>query len=139
MLHSKMCDKVILKNTATLKFVPYYYKNQKMCYEAADNYAHALDFVPDCYNTQEMCNKDVDACSIAFVFDSVSDQYKTQKVGDKAVDACLTALKLFPISSLRLKCLITLILLYSLKIMKTLMIQNLIDIITLFSKGLNAI
>ena len=69
-----------------------------------------------------MCNKDVDACSIAFVFDSVSDQYKTQKVGDKAVDACLTALKLFPISSLRLKCLITLILLYSLKIMKTLMI-----------------
>ena len=32
-----MCDKAILENDRTLKFVPDCYKNQKMCSKAVDN------------------------------------------------------------------------------------------------------
>ena len=52
-----MCDKVILKNSGTLMFVPDCYKYQKMGNKAVDNYAHALDFVPDCYKTEKCAIK----------------------------------------------------------------------------------
>ena len=65
-----MCDKAILENGGTLKFVPH-------CYP------HALEFVPECYKTQEMGYKAVHRCF--FVFDSISDQYKTQEIFDKVV------------------------------------------------------
>ena len=38
----QMCDRVILKNGATLKFVSNCYKNQGMCNKAVDNYLDAL-------------------------------------------------------------------------------------------------
>ena len=34
-----MCDKAILENGGTLKFVPDCYKNQEMCNKAVDNYS----------------------------------------------------------------------------------------------------
>ena len=46
-----MCDKVILKSSGTLKFVPDCYKNQKMCNKAVDKYPHAVEFVPEFYKT----------------------------------------------------------------------------------------
>ena len=30
----KMCDKALYTNPSTMKFVPEYYKTQKMCYKA---------------------------------------------------------------------------------------------------------
>ena len=36
-----MCDKVIIKNGGMLRFIPDCYKDQQLCYNAADNYAHA--------------------------------------------------------------------------------------------------
>ena len=38
----QMCDRVILKNGATLKSVSNCYKNQGMCNKAVDNYLDAL-------------------------------------------------------------------------------------------------
>ena len=40
-----MCDKAILENDGTLKFVPDSYENQEMDNKAVDNYPH----VPECY------------------------------------------------------------------------------------------
>ena len=37
-----MCDKAVVENGGTLKFVPDSYKNQNMCNQSADNYADAL-------------------------------------------------------------------------------------------------
>ena len=42
-----MCDKVILENSETLKYIPECYKNQEMCNKADDNYPHVLEFVPE--------------------------------------------------------------------------------------------
>ena len=42
-----MCDKAILENATTLKYVPDCYKNQEVC-----NYLPALELVPECYKTQ---------------------------------------------------------------------------------------
>ena len=52
-----MCDKPILGNSRTLKFVPDCCENQEMCNKAVDNYPHALEFVPDCYITQKYVKK----------------------------------------------------------------------------------
>ena len=38
----QMCDRVILKNGATLKFVSNCYKNQGMCNKAVGNYLDTL-------------------------------------------------------------------------------------------------
>ena len=38
----QMCDKAILENGETLKFISDHYKIQKMCNKAVDNYPHAL-------------------------------------------------------------------------------------------------
>ena len=43
--------KVILENDGTLVFLPDFYKSQKLCKKAVDNYAHALEFVASCYET----------------------------------------------------------------------------------------
>ena len=52
-----ICNKAILGNSGTLKFVPDCYKNQEIFNKAIDNYSHALEFVPECYKTQIMCDK----------------------------------------------------------------------------------
>ena len=44
-----MCDKAILENGGTLKFVPDCYKNREMCNKASDNFPQALEFVLECY------------------------------------------------------------------------------------------
>ena len=54
-----MCDKAILENAGTLKFVPYCCKNQETCNKAVENYPHALEFVPKCYKTQKIFDKAV--------------------------------------------------------------------------------
>ena len=51
---------MILESGGKLKSVPDYYKNQKICNIAVDNYPHALEFVLNCFKTQKMCNKAVD-------------------------------------------------------------------------------
>ena len=51
---------MILESGGKLKSVPDYYKNQKICNIAVDNYPHALEFVLNCFKTQKMCNKVVD-------------------------------------------------------------------------------
>ena len=43
----KTFDKVISENGGTLWFD--WYKDQKLCIRAVDNYAYPLEFVPDCY------------------------------------------------------------------------------------------
>ena len=43
-----MCDKAILENAGTLKYVSGYYKNQEMFNKVDENYPH----VPECYKTQ---------------------------------------------------------------------------------------
>ena len=43
----KTFDKVIPENGGTLWFD--WYKDQKLCIRAVDNYAYPLEFVPDCY------------------------------------------------------------------------------------------
>ena len=54
-----MCDTAILENGGTLESVLGCYKNQQICYKAADNYPHALKLVPNCYISHKMCNKAV--------------------------------------------------------------------------------
>ena len=71
-----MCDKVIVENGGMPKFIRDCYMNQKMCYEADDNYARALEFVPNGYRTQEICNKDVTTSPYAIHF--VRECLKTQ-------------------------------------------------------------
>ena len=43
-----MCDKAILENAGTLKYVLDCYKIQEICNKAFENYPHALEFVPEC-------------------------------------------------------------------------------------------
>ena len=43
-----MCDKAILENAGTLKYVSGHYKNQEMFNKVDENYPH----VPECYKTQ---------------------------------------------------------------------------------------
>ena len=38
----QMCNKAILKNDATLNYLPDCYRNPKMCSKAVHNYPHAL-------------------------------------------------------------------------------------------------
>ena len=46
-----MCDKAILENAGTLKYVPGCFRNQEMCSKAVENYSHTSEFVPECYKT----------------------------------------------------------------------------------------
>ena len=55
-----MCDKAILENGNTLKYVTDCDKNQEICTKTVDNYPHALEFVSEC---QEMCEKN---CQYSF-------------------------------------------------------------------------
>ena len=64
-----MCNKVIHNYAHTLKFVPDWYKTQKMWDKAVDDYPSTIQFVPECYKTHEMCNKALKTCF--FLFDSV--------------------------------------------------------------------
>ena len=48
-----MCDKAILENGGTLKFVPDCYKNQEMCDKAVENYPSALEVFSEYYKTQK--------------------------------------------------------------------------------------
>ena len=44
--------KVIKENGRMLRFIPYCYKDQKICDKGIDNYSHALRFAPDCSQTR---------------------------------------------------------------------------------------
>ena len=66
-----MCDKMILENGGTLRFVPDCYKNQQMRNKGVKISPSVIQFVPECYKTQKMCDKAVDTCPV--VFDSVPD------------------------------------------------------------------
>ena len=79
----KMCDN-ILENDGTLKLVPKCYKNQNIYHQTFDNYAQILWFVPDCYKTQVMCNKSVNTYPSTIWL--VLEYYKAQKMYDKAVN-----------------------------------------------------
>ena len=57
-----MCDKAVLENGGTLKFVPDCYKIQQLWDKHVDNYPHALEFFPECYRTQEMSYKEFHRC-----------------------------------------------------------------------------
>ena len=64
------CDKTVLENDGTLKFVCYdCCKNLKMCNEAVDNYPHALDCLPHRYKSQKVRKRAVDTILV----DSVRD------------------------------------------------------------------
>ena len=52
-----MCDKVILENGGMSTFVPYCYKNQKMCDKAVDSYPFAMQFVFEYYKIQNIYDK----------------------------------------------------------------------------------
>lgn len=81
-----MCDKVILENCGTLKFVSYSYKNQKTCKKAVNNYSHALAFVTNCYKTQKMGDKAINTSLSARKI--VPECYKAQVLCHKAADTC---------------------------------------------------
>ena len=44
----KMCDEAILENCGTLKSVPDCYRNLKMCNESVYNCPYASEFVTEC-------------------------------------------------------------------------------------------
>ena len=76
-----MCNKSIVENGETLKFVPDNYKNQKMGSQAVDNYVDVLESVPKCFKPQEICEKAV--ATFHFVFNYFPALYKNQKISDK--------------------------------------------------------
>ena len=79
-----MCDKAILENGGTLKFVTDCCKNQEMCNKAVDDDCpHALEFVPECFMTQKICDKAVN--TYLSTIKSVSECFMTQKLCNKAV------------------------------------------------------
>ena len=57
---NEIYDKVIIENCGMLGFISAYYKDQKMCNKAGNNYSHALIIVSNCYKTQKMCSVAVD-------------------------------------------------------------------------------
>ena len=101
----QMCDKAILENDGTLKFVPDSYENQEMGNKAVDNYPHVhecywvivrlqtkwlwvqilvktypfrIKLIPELFMTHKMYDKAVNR--LFLVFDSISNQYKTQSM-----------------------------------------------------------
>ena len=52
-----MCEKAILENSVTLKYVTDCYKSQEIHNKAVENYSHALKYVFQCLKTQNMCDK----------------------------------------------------------------------------------
>ena len=79
-----MYDKTILENGGTFKYVPEFYKNQKICNKAGDNYLHALEFVPEYSKIQKMCDKAVNIYPSTMKF--LIECSVTQKVCHKAVN-----------------------------------------------------
>ena len=41
----RICDKAVVKNGGTLKFVSGNYKNKTMCNQAVDNYVDVIEYV----------------------------------------------------------------------------------------------
>ena len=73
-----MCDKAILENGRTLKFVPGCYKNQEMCNKAVDNYPHMFQCVPECYKIQKACDRAIDTYPSTIKF--IPECCKTQEM-----------------------------------------------------------
>ena len=73
--NQKICNKAIDNYSHALEFILNYYKTQQMCNKAIDNYTHALEIVPDCFKTQNICNKAIDNYSHSLAF--VPNYYKT--------------------------------------------------------------
>ena len=96
-----MCDKAILENDGTLKFVPECYENPEMC-NKADRYPHALEFVSECFKTQNICDKAVDTQPSTIKF--VPEYFMTQEMFDKVVNIYVLYLILFLIDIKLKKC-----------------------------------
>ena len=126
-----MFNKVIIGNGGILRFIFDYYKDQKRCDKAVDNYSHALKTAPDCFKpqavgthpsaiqfvsedgkTQETFDKVVDTCPFVFTF--VPDQYVTQEIYDKLVskESFMLTLNLFLVGLLQVRLLKNVIMLY---------------------------
>ena len=78
----QMCDKAILQNGGTLKFVP----NYKMCNKAVDNYSHELELVSERYKTQKMSDKSVSTYPSTIKF--FPECIMIQELCDKSVNRC---------------------------------------------------
>ena len=48
-----MYNKAVVENDGTLQVVLGNYKNQKMCYQAVDNYVDALEYVSECFKNSK--------------------------------------------------------------------------------------
>ena len=66
----QICYKAVIENGGLLKSVPYQYQTQEMFNKSVHSYAHALEFVPECYETQEICDKAVNACFSNTIYSS---------------------------------------------------------------------
>ena len=47
---------LIYQYPSTIKFVPDWYKTQKMCIRVVNTCSFVFNFVPNGFNTQEMCD-----------------------------------------------------------------------------------
>ena len=108
----------VMENVIISKFAPDHLITKKVCKHAVKKLPFEIRYVPDWYKTQKICDKAILNCeefsaSIFYVFlknkketdvyvknvetlESVPDFYKNQQMCDKAVDNYLHALKFVP-------------------------------------------
>ena len=72
-----MCEKVIEDESGALKYVPNYFKIQRMCERAVENDPYNLRFVPLHLKVQEICEKAVEKYPLTLIF--VPDWFVTQQ------------------------------------------------------------
>ena len=72
-----MCDKVVLENSGTLKYVPDCYKIQKMCNKVVPRYFIVFDSIPYQYKIQEICELVGSLYSVLIVH--CPDKHKTHR------------------------------------------------------------
>ena len=96
-----MCDKAILENAGTLKFLSECYKNEEICDKAVDDYRYALEFVPRYYKAQKICDKAVDTHSPTIKY--ITECYKTQRMCNKAVHVCFYLYLILFLGNMKLK------------------------------------
>ena len=87
-----MCDKAVNTCPSTIKFVPEFYKTQKVCNKWVKICFFVFDSIPGRYKNQEMGDRVVSEDLFLTVY--CPDKYITQIICDKAVDDSLVILKL---------------------------------------------
>ena len=63
----EMCKNALKKLLFVTRYVPDWYKTQKMCNKTVNTY-HWIQFVPYYYKTQEICDRAVNKCFVAFTY-----------------------------------------------------------------------